>query len=430
MDILIQGGTLIDPSQGMHGQFDLLIRDGFVAEIASGIDPAGKTVIDALGLLVVPGLIDLHTHLREPGGEHKETVLTGCRAAAAGGYTGITALPNTNPVMDDWRTINYVNMLAEQADLVRVWPVGAVSKGSAGREMAEIGAMVRAGAKAVTDDGRGVIDARLLKNAFLCCKQFGIPLMEHCEEESLARDGQLHEGLVAAKLGLPGIPVSAETVMLARDLLLAEESGGRLHIMHVSTAKAVEMIRQAKEAGLHVTAEVTPHHLLLTEEAVDGFNSLAKMKPPLRTAADVEALRLGLSDGTIDAVATDHAPHTEAEKAGDFQSAPFGIVGLETAFPLLYTHLVMRGLLSLDQLIDRMSCRPATILGVPHGSLKTGYAADLTLIDVTNERVIDRQAFLSKGKNTPFDGWPVFGVPMLTMVAGRVIMRNGTIVAN
>jgi dihydroorotase len=428
VDILIQGGTLIDPSQGTHGQFDLLVSDGLVAEIADRIDPAGKTVIDAVDKLVIPGLIDLHTHLREPGGEQKETVLTGCRAAAAGGYTGITALPNTNPVMDDWRTINYVNMLADRAGLVRVWPVGAVSKGSAGKEMADIGTMVQAGVKAVTDDGRGVTDARLLKNALLTCKQFGIPLLEHCEEESLSGDGQLHEGLLAAKLGLPGIPVSAETVMLARDLLLAEESGGRLHIMHVSTAKAVAMIRQAKEAGLHVTAEVTPHHLLLTEEAADGFNAMAKMKPPLRTAADVRALRLGLADGTIDAVATDHAPHTEAEKTGDFQSAPFGIVGLETAFPLLYTHLVMPGLLTLDQLIDRMSCRPATILGVAHGSLKTGFAADLALIDIKNERVIDRQAFLSKGKNTPFDSWPVYGVPVLTMVAGRVIMRDGMIV--
>lgn len=412
----------------MHGQYDILVRHGLVAEIADRIDPNGKTVISAVDKLVIPGLIDLHTHLREPGGEQKETVLTGCRAAAAGGFTSITALPNTNPVMDDERTINYVTMLANRADLVRVWPVGAVSKGSAGKEMVDIGTLVQAGVKAITDDGRGVMDAKLLKNALITCKEFGIPLFEHCEEESLSGNGQLHDGLVAAKLGLPGIPASSETVMLARDLLLADESGGRLHIMHVSTAKAVEMIRQAKEAGLHVTAEVTPHHLLLTDEAADGFNAMAKMKPPLRTAADVQALRLGLGDGTIDAVATDHAPHTEAEKTGDFQAAPFGIVGLETAFSLLYTHLVMTGLLTQDQLIDRMSCRPAAILGVAHGSLKPGFAADLALIDIKKERVIDRETFLSKGKNTPFDRWPVYGVPVLTMVAGRVIMRDGMIV--
>jgi dihydroorotase len=287
--------------------------------------------------------------------------------------------------------------------------------------------MVKIGIRAVTDDGSGVADSRLLKNALLYCSQFDIPLFEHCEDEALAGNGQVHEGLVAARLGLPGIPASAETVMLARDLLLAQETGGRVHIMHLSTAQSVEMIRRAKVDGVRVTAEVTPHHLLLTEEMVDGFNPMAKMKPPLRTAADVQALRIGLVDGTIDAIATDHAPHSLAEKSGDFISAPFGIVGLETAFSLLYTHLVLTGVITLDGLIEKMSCKPAAILGISHGSLAPGCAADLVLLDTSAEQKIDRLLFHSKGRNTPFNGWPVYGVPVLTMVAGRVVMKDGKI---
>jgi dihydroorotase len=424
MEILIQGGTLVDPSQGIHSRYDLLIRNGVVADVASRIEPAGREVIAAGGKMVIPGLIDLHTHLRQPGFDYKETVETACRAAAAGGYTSITALPNTNPVMDEGWLVDHVNFLAAQAGLVRVWPVGAVSKGSKGRELAEIGKMVKSGIRAVTDDGSGVADSGLLKNALLYCSQFDIPLFEHCEDEALAGNGQVHEGLIAARLGLPGIPASAETVMLARDLLLAQETGGRVHIMHLSTAQSVEMIRRAKADGVRVTAEVTPHHLLLTEEMVDGFNPMAKMKPPLRTSADVQALRAGLVDGTIDAIATDHAPHSLAEKSGDFTAAPFGIVGLETAFPLLYTHLVLTGVITLDGLIEKMSCKPATILGISHGSLAPGFAADLVLLDTSAEQKIDPLLFHSKGRNTPFNGWPVYGIPVLTMVAGRVVMRD------
>ncbi|MBS3948754.1 MAG: dihydroorotase [Dethiobacter sp.] len=430
MGLLIRGGTLVDPVQGLHGRYDLLVRDGVVAKVAPQIDAAGAEVLEAAGRMVLPGLIDLHTHLREPGFEQKETVDSACRAAAAGGFTSITAMPNTDPVMDDSRTVEYVRLLAGRASLVRVWPVGAVSKGLAGRELAEIGLMVRSGIRAVTDDGHGVADARLLKNALLYCRQFNLPLFEHCEDEALARGGQVHDGVVALRLGLPGLPVSAETVMLARDLLLAAETGGRLHVMHVSTAQAVEMIRRAKADGVPVTAEVTPHHLLLTEEAVLGFNTMAKMKPPLRTAADVQALREALLDGTIDAIATDHAPHTEAEKAGDFLSAPFGVVGLETAFPLLYTELVLTGIMTVDLLVEKMSCAPARILGVPHGSLAPGCLADLVVVDTQAKRVIDRWQFYSRGKNTPFHGWAVSGLPVLTMVGGRVVMRGTQLLTN
>jgi dihydroorotase len=426
MELLIRGGTLVDPAQGLHGRFDLLVRDGVVAKVAETITPAGEKVLEAAGKTILPGLVDLHTHLREPGFEEKETVESACRAAAVGGFTGITAMPNTNPVMDDGRTVEYVRLQSGRAGLVRVWPVGAVSKELTGRELAEIGLMHRSGIRAVTDDGRGVSCARLLKNALLYCRQFDLPLFEHCEDEALAAGGQVHDGVAALRLGLPGLPASAETVMLARDLLLAAETGGRLHIMHVSTARAVEMIRQAKDDGVRVTAEVTPHHLLLTEDAVLGFNTFAKVKPPLRAAADVQALRRGLLDGTIDAIATDHAPHTEAEKAGDFLSAPFGIAGLETAFPLLYTHLVRTGIMSLGLLVEKMARSPAAILGIPHGSLEPGFAADLVLVDTEREWTIDRRRFLSKGKNTPFHGWQVTGLPVLTMVAGKVVWKAGS----
>ncbi|WP_243441139.1 dihydroorotase [Dethiobacter alkaliphilus] len=425
--MVIRGGTVVDPSQNIDGIFDVLVAEGKIARIAQNIEAEGREIIDAAGKVVVPGFIDLHTHLRQPGGEAKETVLTGSRAAAAGGYTGITALPNTRPVIDNAQMVARQNELAAKANLVRVWPVGAVTKGSEGNELAEIGGMVKQGARAVTDDGRGVPDARLLRNAMLYCRELDIPLFEHCEEEALAGNGQLHEGVVSARLGLQGMPAAAETVMLARDLVLAKETGCRIHIMHVSCAEAVELIRKAKKEGIPVTAEVTPHHLLLTDEAVEGYNTNAKMKPPLRTAEDVAAVRKGLADGTIDAVGTDHAPHTESEKANDFISAPFGIVGLETAFPLLYTHLVRPGVISLSQLVERMSWRPAAILGVPHGTLKPGGAADLAIIDTQQEQIIEKERFYSKGKNTPFDRWPVTGIPVLTMVAGTVVMRDGKV---
>lgn len=427
MDILIRGGTVVDPSQGLEGRYDLLIRDGKIAAVTPFLSAESCRMIDATGYTILPGLIDLHTHLREPGGEAKETVETGCKAAAAGGYTGITALPNTTPVTDHAKIVRDVCALAAKSGLVRVWPVGALTKGSEGRELAELGLMHKAGACAFTDDGRGVMDAALARNAMLFCRELGVPFMEHCEDESLAGNGQLHEGVVAARLGLPGIPSSAETVMLARDLVLAKETGCHLHIMHVSCKEAVEMIRSAKAAGVAVTAEVTPHHLLLTEDAAEGYNTNAKMKPPLRTADDVDALCCGLADGTIDAVGTDHAPHTAGEKAGDFISAPFGIVGLETAFPLLYTHLVRSGRIGLSQLVERMSTRPAAILNVPGGTLRSGAAADLVIINTTEEKTINRDAFYSKGKNTPFHGWAVYGMPVLTMVAGRIVMENGRV---
>jgi dihydroorotase len=427
MDKIIVGGTVIDPSQGVNGRYDILIKNGKIVSMEQNLPLENREVIDGTGKTVLPGFIDLHTHLREPGGGAKETVLTGSRAAAAGGYTGITALPNTTPVMDNARIVSEVLALAERAGLVHVWPVGAATKESAGGELAELAQMGHAGALAFTDDGRGIRDALLVRDVMVHCQEINRPFFEHCEDETLAGIGQVHDGAIAKRLGLPGIPASSETVMLARDLILAKETGCRLHVMHVSCKEAVDMIRRAKADGVPVTAEVTPHHLLLTEEALDGYNTNAKMKPPLRTQEDVDALRQGLADGTIDAVGTDHAPHTEEEKAREFSSAPFGIVGLETVFSLLYTHLVRPGILTLAQLTERMSVQPAAILGVPHGTLRVGAAADLVLVDTKMEQVIDRTRFYSKGKNTPFHGWSVVGVPVLTMVAGRVIMRDGSV---
>lgn len=424
METVVREGIVLDPAQRMYGRYDLLIRDGLVAEIASEIHANGREVVNARGLIIFPGFIDLHTHLREPGGEEKETVASGSRAAAAGGFTGITALPNTKPVMDDGPKVEYMNMLAARAGLVRVWPVGAATRGSGGRETADIGAMVESGIRAVTDDGYGVQDNSVMREALFCCRQYGIPFFQHCEDDVLAAGGLLHDGATARHLGVPGIPSASETKMLARDLKLAAETGAHLHVMHLSAAESVEMIRQAKAEGIHVTAEVTPHHLLLTESAAAHYNTMAKMKPPLRTEADRAALRRGLADGTIDAVATDHAPHTETEKASGFFSAPFGIVGLETAFPLLYTHLVLQGQLTLERLVEAMTSRPAAILGVPYGTLGVGSAADLVAVDIDSEHVIDRSTFFSKGKNTPFHGWPVKGVPALTMVGGRIVMRD------
>jgi dihydroorotase len=420
--ILLKGGRVIDPSQGIDDVRDVLLVEGAVAGVAREISPPeGTEILPVDGLVVCPGLVDVHVHLREPGGEHKETIATGARAAAAGGFTAVCAMPNTDPPIDDPAAVGFVFAEGVRAGAARVFPVGAISVGLKGERLTEVGEMVDAGAVAITDDGRPVSDAGLMRLALEYAQTFGIPVATHSEELSLSRGGSMNEGLVSSRLGLTGIPCIAEEAMIARDLLLAEYTGGRLHIQHVSTRRGVAMIREAKARGVAVTAEATPHHFTLTEEAVDGYRTNAKMNPPLRTAADVEAVREGIADGTLDTIATDHAPHHYDEKEQAFDDAPFGIVGLETALGLAITELVDRGVISLPQLVERMSCAPARAFRLPGGTLRIGSPADVTVFDPSAEWVVDPARFLSKSRNTPFGGWRLRGLPRYTLVGGRIV---------
>jgi len=424
--LVLTGGRVIDPAQGLDGTRDVLLAEGRVARVAEGIEvPEGARVVDCRGLIVTPGLIDVHVHLREPGGEHKETIATGARAAAAGGFTAVCAMPNTNPPIDDPATVGYVASEGRRAAAARVYPVGCISVGQKGERLAEIGEMVAAGAVAVTDDGHPVMDSGLMRLALEYAQGFGIPVADHPEDLGLSRNGSMNEGLVSARLGLKGKPNASEDVHILRDILLAELTGGHIHLQHVSTAYGVELIRQAKARGVRVTAEATPHHMLLTDEAVEGYRTEAKMNPPLRSAVDREAVREGFRDGTLDVYATDHAPHHYDEKEQAFDDAPFGIVGLETALGLAYTHLVLEGLVDLPTLVERMSTAPARAFGLPGGSLIDGTPADVTVFDPQAEWIVEPERFLSKSRNTPFGGWTLRGAPVLTIVEGRVVWEVG-----
>jgi dihydroorotase len=377
-------------------------------------------VIDAHGLLVVPGLIDIHTHLREPGYEYKESIESGSAAAVAGGFTAIACMANTNPVNDDAAVTEYIRDKARAVGLVAVFPIGAVSVGLAGERLAEIGELKQAGVVGISDDGKSVMNSQLMRRALEYAGMFGLPVISHCEDTNLAAHGVMHEGRVSTELGLRGIPAQAEDIMVARDIALAELTGGRLHIAHVSTAGAVRLVRDAKARGLRVTAEVTPHHLFLTDEAVRGYDPNTKMYPPLRTAADAEALRQALKDSTIDAIATDHAPHNLADKEVEFDQAPVGIIGLETSLPLTL-RLVNEGVLTLAEAVAKLTWGPSQVLGLAKGTLQVGADADVTLIDAQTEYVVDRREFRSKSRNSPFHGWTLKGRAVLTLCAGKVV---------
>lgn len=429
--LLIAGGTLVDPVARTCRAADVLVRDGVIAAIDAGISAqlprrgAGTIQrIDATGLLVSPGLVDMHVHLREPGYEYKETIASGTRAAVAGGVTAVACMANTRPTNDSPAVTRFILERAHAAQLAKVFPIGAVSVGLAGEQLAPFAGMYEAGIVAVSDDGHPVSDAELMRRALECAKMFGMPVIDHAEDRALAGSGVMHEGAVSLRLGLRGIPAAAEDVMVARDIALARLTGGHLHIAHISSAGAVEMVRAARAAGVRITAEVSPHHLWLTDEAVISYNTNAKMAPPLRTEADRQALRAALADGTIDCIATDHAPHHKDEKDVEFDCASNGVVGLETLLPLTL-RLVADGLLDLPTAIAKITCEPAAILGLPIGTLEIGRAADLTLVDPDLEWQPSNAELLTKSKNTPFEGWTMHGRAVLTMVDGRVVHELG-----
>jgi dihydroorotase len=420
--LLLKGGRVIDPTQKLDAAADVLVVDGVVAEIGKDVRTHENAhVLDATGMIVCPGLIDVHVHLREPGGEHKETIATGARAAAAGGFTAVCSMPNTDPPIDDPAAVGFVRAAGLKVGAARVYPMGSVSVGQNGEQLTEMGEMVAAGAIGFTDDGKPVSDAGLMRLALEYTQAFNVPVASHCEEKSLSRNGSMNEGLVSTRLGLSGIPNAAEDVMIARDLLLAELTGGRLHVQHVSTVRGVDMIRRAKARGIRVTAEATPHHLTLTDEACDGYRTEAKVNPPLRSEADRQAVVEGLLDATLDVIATDHAPHHYDEKEQAFEDAPFGLVGLETALGIVLTHLVEKKRLSLSDLVDRMSCAPARAFSLPGGTLRKGTPADITVFDPKREWVVNPTQLLSKSKNTPFAGWRLMGRAVTTIVGGKVV---------
>lgn len=420
--ILLAGGTVVDPSRDLLQRADVLLQDGRIAAVGAGLSsPDGTDVRDVRGQVVAPGLVDIHVHLREPGHEDVETIATGARAAAAGGFTAVCAMPNTDPVTDNQAAVGFIVRQSGRAGLTRVYPIGAISVGQKGEQLSEFGEMVGAGVVAVSDDGKPVISSHLMRTALEYARTFDIPVADHCEEPTLAAGGVMHEGLVSARLGLKGIPAAAEEIMVGRDILLAELTGGHVHLCHVSTRGSVELIRRGKERGVRVTAEVTPHHLTLTDRACEGYDTNAKMNPPLREAADVAALRAGLKEGVIDCVASDHAPHAYDAKEAAFDDAPFGIVGLETAFGVAHTELVLGGVLSLPELVARMSTLPAQVFHLPGGTLNPGAPADVVVLDVTARWTVDPASFRSKSRNTPFAGRALTGRPVLTIAGGEFI---------
>jgi dihydroorotase len=428
MKLLLKGGRVVDPANGIDGPSDVLIEDGRIAEVGRGLKAGGATVFEVpAGLVVCPGLIDMHVHLREPGQEHKETIATGVAAAVAGGFTAVACMPNTDPVNDQASVTRLILQRAASADLARVYPIGAVSRGSRGEQLAEVAELRDAGCVAISDDGRPVASALLMRRALEYAGMFGMPVIDHCEEQTLKGEGVAHEGPVAARLGLRGIPGTAEELMVERDVTLAGMTGGVVHVAHLSTAGSLRAVRSGKDRGIRVTCEVAPHHFTLTDEALENYDTNVKMNPPLRAAADRDALIAGLADGAVDVIATDHAPHHHDEKHVEFDHAPFGIVGLETAVSLTFDRLVHTGHISLARMVDLLSVNPARLLRVVGGSLAPGRPADVTLLAPDLRVTVDPARFRSKSRNTPFGGWTLRGGVAGTIVGGRVVYVNDAV---
>ncbi len=425
--LIIKGGRILDPSQNLDIQGDLFIRDGKIENISTTTIQISKDVpvkvIDATGLVVSPGWIDIHTHLREPGATHKETIKSGTQAAAAGGFTSIACMANTNPVNDSAYITHYIMQKVAAESEVNVFPIGAVTKGLNGEELAEIGSMWEAGIAGISDDGKTVMNAYLMRKAMDYSKRFDLTVISHCEDSCLKGRGVMNEGFNSAKFGLRGVPKASEEVIVARDILLAELTGAKLHVAHTSTAGSVRLIREAKRRGVRVTAEATPHHVTLTDDVVGTYDTNTKVAPPLREQEDVEALKEALADGTIDVLASDHAPHSVVEKEVEYDQAEFGMVGLETAMPL-YHRLVVDGKMALSRMIEAMTVKPAEVLGISKGTLKVGSDADITLFDPNFKYSLDKTKFKSKSQNTPFNGWPVQGKVCYTIVSGKVVFTG------
>ncbi|WP_316348396.1 dihydroorotase [Desulfuromonas acetoxidans] len=426
MKTVIKNGHVIDPSQDLDGRFDLIVEDGCIVELGENL-PAedADEVIDADGLLVTPGLIDIHVHLRDPGFEYKEDIVSGTRSAAAGGFTSVACMPNTKPVNDNKATTLYMINKAQLEGFANVFPICTITKGQKGTALVEMGDLKQAGCVGFSDDGLNVESGDVLRRAMEYASGFDMPIIAHAEDEGIKCGGVMNEGRVATELGLAGNPWVAEASTVARDLMLAELTGARLHVCHISTRRTVELIREAKARGVKVTCEVTPHHFTLTEEAVRGYDVNAKMGPPLRTADDVKAMKEGLADGTIDAIATDHAPHHVDDKNVEFNVAANGLVGLETALPLAL-NLVKEGVLTLNQAICCLATRPASVMRIPRGTLAKGTAADITLIDPDYQWTLDATQMKTKARNTPFDGWELTGAAMMTMCAGKITFQRNS----
>ena len=423
MSLLIKNGRLLTET-GEMAPCDIYIENQKIIKVGSSLDMSAETIIDAQGKLLAPGFVDLHIHLREPGGEKKETIATGTLAAARGGFTTVAAMPNTRPVPDTAEQLTRLLERISETAAVRVLPYASITVRELGEELTDFAALKEAGAFAFTDDGVGVQTAATMLEAMKRAAALDMAIVAHCEDNSLINKGSLHEGKKSTELGINGIPSVCESVHIARDVLLAEAAGCHYHVCHISTKESVRTVRDAKRHGIKVTAEVTPHHLLLSEEDISGDDANYKMNPPLRSKEDQAALLEGLLDGTIDFIATDHAPHTADEKAAGIELAPFGIVGLETAFPLLYTHLVLKGVITLKELVDLLTVKPSTTFSLPYGRLEEGGPADLVIIDLEAEGDIDPEAFLSKGRNTPFGGWKCKGWPIMTVANGKIVWNK------
>jgi dihydroorotase len=423
MKILIKGGRVLDPAQGMDDILDLLIEDGRISKIAKDIKVSEAQLIDAKDQLVTPGLVDIHVHLRDPGYEYKEDIVTGTRAAAAGGFTSVACMPNTNPINDHKSVTRYILGKAREEGYANVFPIGSITKALKGESLVEMGDLKEAGCVGFSDDGLPVLSGDVMRRAMEYAKGFDMPIVSHSEDTSLTAGGVMNEGFVATELGLKGIPWVAESAAIAREVMLAEFTGARLHVCHISTRSSLEFIRAAKKRGVRVTCEVTPHHFSLTEEAVRGCNTNAKMGPPLRTADDLAAMHEGLADGTIDAIASDHAPHHLDDKNVEFNIAANGLVGLETTLPLTLK-LVEKGVLSLNDAIARLTCRPSKVLNIPRGTLKKGVPADVTIIDPNLKWTVVASKLNSKAKNTPFDGWEMKGAATYTVLGGKIVYQR------